>query len=298
MLSAQHLEQRRAGLGGSDAAAILGLSPWKTALEVWLEKTGQAPETEPTPAMYWGSVLEDVVAAEYAKRSGHKIQRRNLLQTHPRYPYLCGFLDRVAVANGNGPGVIECKTARALSEEWGEEGTDALPGQYYAQVLHYLAVTGYRWAEVPVLFLANRAFRIYRIAREEALIDELVETEATWWQRHIIDGIQPEGDWDHPGASALLDKLYPGTNGETLTLPEEAIHWHAVAEQSAALERQYRASKEAATAHLKALMGEAAVGKIPGLEGGYTRKEVRRKGFEAPPCTYIDFKFRKKIAGD
>jgi putative phage-type endonuclease len=252
MLTEQQLEARRAGLGGSDVAAILGMSPWRTPLDVWLEKTGQAQRPKETPAMYWGIVLEDTVANEYAKRTGYKIQRRNKILAHKAYPVMRALLDRVIISHPDGPGVLECKTARHLSDEWGDAGTDNVPNPYLLQVAHYLAVTGYAWAELPVLFLANREFRIYRFHRDDELIQSLVELETQWWRDHIEANIPPD-----PTTTADLIKRYPRSNGTTAVASQEAVNaWQQLKEIKAQISELEKA-KEKAENTLKKEMGEA-----------------------------------------
>ena len=92
------LLDRRKGIGGSDVAAIMGLNKWKSAYQIWLEKTGQVglSESDSEPA-YWGTVLEEVVAKEFAVRTGKKVRRRNQVFEHPEYPFLRANIDRDVV---------------------------------------------------------------------------------------------------------------------------------------------------------------------------------------------------------
>ncbi len=183
---------RTRGIGGSDAAAILGLSPWRTPLEVYLEKIGERQPQPDTAATYWGRVLEDVVAEEYARRTGAKLRRVNRTLAHPDHPVILANLDREIVAHERGPGVLEVKTAARRSDDWGEEGTDEIPEHYLAQVQHYLGVTGRRWADVAVLFLGERLFRIYRIHRDDELVGALFEEELRFWREHVEPRVPPE----------------------------------------------------------------------------------------------------------
>ena len=105
MLTQQQRTDRMSGLGGSDIAAILGVSPYKTAVDVWLEKTGRAVNDNigNENAVYWGNVLEDVVAKEYSKRNGVKIQRVNRTIRHSDKPFMLANIDRACVVNNKAP---------------------------------------------------------------------------------------------------------------------------------------------------------------------------------------------------
>ena len=112
------LSIRRKGIGGSDAAKVLGLSKWGGPLTVFLDKTGRLPmeDDEPSEAAYWGTTLEDVVAREFSKRTGLRVQRRNAMFHHPDHPWMIANVDRVIVGSNRG---LECKTVSAFkADEW------------------------------------------------------------------------------------------------------------------------------------------------------------------------------------
>ena len=125
----EFLEARQSGLGGSDIAAILGMSKWDTPYGIYRSKTEPIPDedTEEHEYQYWGHVLEDVVAKEYQKRTGNKVQRVNVQMQHPDYPFMQANIDR-AVVNPDIAGnvrwkdgrlttdrLLECKTANAFA---------------------------------------------------------------------------------------------------------------------------------------------------------------------------------------
>ena len=136
------LKLRNKGLGGSDAGIIVGVNPWKSPYQLWLEKTGQVePENiSEKEAVYWGTQLEDMVAREFTKRTGKKVQRHGMLES-VAYPFLLANVDRLVVGEDAG---LECKTTSAFKyKDW--EG-DNVPDSYYVQCQHYMMVTGLpRW---------------------------------------------------------------------------------------------------------------------------------------------------------
>ncbi len=138
------LNVRKGGIGSSDAGAAVGLNPYKSQLELWMEKTGRdgnLPKTDPndeTSPMYWGTLLEPIVAAHYCKRTGHKVRRINAVLQHPRYPWMLANLDREVVGAPDVQ-ILECKTAGINGARLWKDG---VPEYVQLQVMHQLAVTG------------------------------------------------------------------------------------------------------------------------------------------------------------
>lgn len=183
------LAERSQGLGGTDAAPALGLSPWKTPFELYQEKIGEAPAQETTERMRLGTRLEQVIADEYEHRTGRTLHRVNRSLQHKEHPWMRASLDRRIVGE---QALVECKsvgTYAAKSDEWGPEGTDAVPVPYLLQVMHYLAVTGYERGELAALVGGNE-LRIYVIRRDDQLIDSMIAREAAFWQR-VVDRDPP-----------------------------------------------------------------------------------------------------------
>ncbi|SIT91532.1 YqaJ viral recombinase family nuclease [Edaphobacillus lindanitolerans] len=205
------LQERRKGLGGSDAGVILGLNKWKSPFQLYLEKTGEYTEEVDNEFIYWGNQLEDMVAQEFAKRTGKKVRRNNRMLIHPEHDFMRANIDRVVVGER---AILECKTTSAWNaEQW--EGED-IPASYICQVQHYLAVTGYEKAYFAVLIGGNR-FVWKEIDRDDELIDIIIDREKHFWEEHVLAGVPPEIDGS-PAAGELLAKLYPEDDGETAML--------------------------------------------------------------------------------
>lgn len=177
-------EERRTGLGGSDAAAALGLSPWQTPYDLWEQKTGIAPPVEETEPMLWGKLLEDVIRREYARRTGHDVQPVKEMMRHPEHPWMFAHVDG-AVSNG---AILEVKTTRD-ARGWGEPGTSELPDHYLVQVHHYLAVANVQVCDVAVLF-GGQDLQLYQVERDAEIEQRLIDSEADFW-RHVIDAEPP-----------------------------------------------------------------------------------------------------------
>jgi len=148
------LAVRKQGIGSSDAAAAVGLNPYKSQLELWLEKTGRdtgLPKTDPDDEdspMYWGNVLEPIVAWHYSKRTKNKVRRINAVLQHPdpELPWMLANIDR-EVIGADDVQILECKTAGINGARLWKEG---VPEYVQLQVMHQLAVTGKQAADVAV----------------------------------------------------------------------------------------------------------------------------------------------------
>lgn len=210
----QWLAVRNRGIGSSDAAAAIGLSPYKSPLELWHEKTGriQVPDLSEKEAVFWGSTLEPVIANVYQERTGQKVRRVNAVLQHPEVPFMLANLDRSV----GGDGILEIKTAGYHSVSSWEE---TVPEAYQCQVLHQLAVSGKAWADVAVL-IAGQDFRIYRIERDDAKIADLIEQESRFWE-FVQRDTPPPPDGSESSARAL-SWMYPRDAGETVDFSEHS----------------------------------------------------------------------------
>jgi putative phage-type endonuclease len=188
------LKGRQAGIGGSEIAAIVGLSQYRTPTQVWESKVNPVEDEETSQPAYWGTVLEDVVAKEYAWRTGRKVQRLTSQMTHPDFNFAIANIDR-AVINPEISGnvrwkngrvttdrLLECKTANGfMAKQWGEAGTDGVPDAYLIQCQWYMGVTGASICDLAVL-IGGQDFRIYTILRDDDLINDLLLQGAAFWE--------------------------------------------------------------------------------------------------------------------
>lgn len=171
------LQIRKQGIGGSDAAAVLGYSSWQTPLEVYHEKISDHIDLEESNPAYWGKLLEPVVIREYAKREGKTVLKPEGIIRMKDHPFAQASLDGYT----DDGILVEAKTT-AYDDNWGHEGTDDIPTEYLIQVQHTMMVTGLKVANVPVLFTARREFRVYRdIEADPDLQAMMLEREAEFW---------------------------------------------------------------------------------------------------------------------
>jgi putative phage-type endonuclease len=276
-------ESRRQGIGGSDAPAILGLSPWKSPLALWAEKTGlvEAENIFDREYIEWGSILEEPIAAKYARVTRRCLidHGRHDIRFSPAYPFLHCTIDREIVdMDGRGSGSLSIKTATGFGREsWDED----VPLFAQIQLQHELIVRDWSWGSFAVL-IAGRKFLWCDTGRNERFCQFLLEQEASFWNG-VERGIPPEVD-PSDSTREILGRLYPKDSGQSIELPIEAIAWDeqltfAKAEIKAAEER-----KQDAENRLKAAIGAATIGLLPG-GGGYTWKASERKGYVVEPTT-------------
>jgi putative phage-type endonuclease len=183
------LRERKNYLGGSDLGAICGLNPYRTALDVYLDKTSDDISEETNAAMRWGNLLEDVVAKEYAEVTGQTIEIEPNTIYHPSMKFLGANIDRWV---GDKEYVLECKTAGfTRGKEWGEEGTDQIPESYLVQVAYYAAICAVPKVDIAVL-IGGQDFRIYTYERTKDLEDKLIKIACNFWHNHIEKRIPPK----------------------------------------------------------------------------------------------------------
>ena len=249
MTREEWLDARRTGIGGSDVAAILGLSPWKSPVMVYMDKIGESPDQEENEAMYWGNVLEDVVAKEFEKRTGMKVKRKNAIIRHADYPWMLANVDRLIIGQKAG---LECKTANEYAKDaW--DG-DKAPDVYILQCMHYMAVTGFKEWWIAVLIGGNK-FHFKKIERDEELITFLIEKESEFWKL-VENRTPPELDGSEASAN-LLKVMYPVSEPESaIDLPPDGAEWLDRYIRAKEAIEAAEAEKELAENQLKAMMQE------------------------------------------
>lgn len=292
-LTKAQLEERRTGVGGSDAATVLGINPYSTTYELYLDKLGEAPPEDADflkEARYWGSVLEQPVCDRYAEETGFKVQRANQLIRSKEHPFMIANIDRKVVGEEMRIG-FEAKTA-ARPDGWGDSGSDEIPPYIMCQVQHYLAVTGYDVWDLAVL-IGNRDYRTYRINPIQHIIDDLVEAEEEFWDR-VESKVAPEPQWQSAATTRLIKNLYPGTNGQVVRLPNVAQKYQAVLKDAQEQAKLFNGIIDGCKNRIAMLMGEAAIGLLPD-NSAYTRKKQKRKAFEVAETSFIATRHTTKL---
>lgn len=182
------LETRKLGIGGSDIGSLLGINKYKSAVDVWIDKTTGSSFTG-NRFTYWGQKLERIVAEEFAEKN-QEYEVEELEKTLKRGHALAN-IDRLLYHPKKGYGLLECKTTNAFNvKEW--DG-DTVPESYYAQVMHYLAVTGVQYAYIACLVGGND-YKEFYIERNEDECQFILETCENFWKDYVETLIPPPAD--------------------------------------------------------------------------------------------------------
>lgn len=266
------LEERKTGIGGSDAAVVCGMSPWKTPHQLYLEKRGELDDVDLSSLEHvrFGNLLEDVVAQEFAHRTGLSVRRAQQMKRHPKHSFMLANIDRKIEGKDE---LLEVKTTSEYnSDKWGDEGTDQVPEHYLMQAQHYLAVTGWDLAHMAVLIGGNR-MQTYQIGRNDDLIRSMIDLEGEFWEA-VQTGTPPDVDYAHPSTLEMLKRKYVGTNGVIIDLPRQALALHTERGQIREQIKELEARGKEIDGQLLDMVGFNAAGRLPEGQGAYRRKLI------------------------
>ena len=262
---AEWLTARRAGIGGTDIAAILNMSPYAGPLDVWMDKKGVSTPKIETPEMRWGKKLETAIRERYEEETGWAVTQPGL-QTHTLHPIMIGTPDGI-VDDGLGGRVLEIKTSR-WSQGWGDPGTDLIPPHYLMQCSHYMAVCDLDRCDVAAL-IGGSDFRVYHLRRDFEIESYLTETATAWWQRHIIED-RPPGIDGSDGAKKYLEYKYPRNTAPLKTATDDLNILLAELEAARCGSVAAELVKNAIENRIKDFIGDADV--VEGIIAGATWK--------------------------
>lgn len=263
----EQLERRKKGIGASDAAAILGMNPYQTPLEIWMQKKGLVESIE-TPAMKLGIRLEPVIAEMYQEETGLELLQSQTI-TYVKNPILFATPDRLIKGCRKG---LEIKTANArMEKQWGESGSDEIPQYYLIQCILCMAVTDLPEWDVATL-IGGQDFRIYNIQRDIEVENLIIEKLLEWWNIYIVEDKEPDIDSSKSCAEYLAIK-YP-RNFRPLKQADETTEQllSKLAEIQHHLE-SYEEQEEAVKNLLKNYIGDADG--VQGIVGKCTWKNTK-----------------------
>ena len=254
-IKTDNIEQWRAlrnrYIGGSDAAAVVGLNPFSSAYSLWAEKTDKIPPFEGNLATEVGTYLEEFVAKKFEQETGKKVRRENHSLINDKYPWAIANVDRVIVGENAG---LEIKTTSALNLKRFKNGE--YPENYYCQCVHYLAVTGKdRW--YLAVLIGNMDFNIYVIEQDQEEIASLMEAEKEFW-RFVQEKTPPPADGSQSTTEAIKT-IFKESTEETVDISafeSDLSQYMAIGETIADL----KGNREAIGNRIKSFMGTSAKG--------------------------------------
>ena len=211
-------KRRKEGIGGSDAASVLGLSPYKSSISVYMDKidevqVGNSYEDEVSYRMELGNKLKNFVANEFMLKTNKKVRNVNGILRNDKYPFALANIDRAIIGE---KAFLECKVTNSYSKKlWQKE----VPIYYQVQCYHYMAVTGATHCYIAVL-IGNEDLVIHKIERNEELINQIMDLEKSFWDKCVLGNSLPipDGSDDY---SKMLQSLYKDSTDEELILFEK-----------------------------------------------------------------------------
>lgn len=287
-------------IGGSDVAAILGISPYRNIGETWLEKVRAQEKLESDDATAdseienrftrWGKRHESVILDEYQDVTGFALDRPGLtLFRHPEFPFIGGTLDARAVTPHGDLRVVEAKTTDSFlqyrTQMWGADGSDEVPEHYLVQGMQYMIVTGLQLVDFAVL-IGGSDFRIFHVPYDAELAELMVAAQQDFWKK-VEKREPPPMDYRAKGAYELQRRIYNKMSGEVIAIaPDYRLDPSSptVAElfirhdDAVGAKERAEAEIEEAKAQLAAIAGNNALVQVAGTKLGIKRSP--RKAYE------------------
>lgn len=279
------LAERRTGIGGSDAAAILGLSPWVSAFQVWMDKTDSFDPPPPTPAMEWGLRLEPAVREAFEDATGLTVaspidgltwtQYRAAphVLRHPELPWMLVSLDGQILQDG---GVYEAKTASPWDDGWDGVEANVVPDHVVIQAQHSMAVRGASVCHGAVL-IGGKDFHTFRVARDEQFIADLIVAEGRWWETHVLGNTPPPIDGSTSTTEAIKTLFPESVADSEIDLPPAAhdliVEWTA----AKARKKTAELDEDGAANKLRVLLGDNETGRVDGIRAVTWKSHAQRR---------------------
>lgn len=257
------LDWRRKGIGSSDMAAILGVSPFKTALDVYLDKIGEAPDEPATLQQRIGLALEPGVLKLYAEETGREVVDTQMGVMHDQHAFLRATLDAV-MSDGKDHRVVEAKTVGGQrAGELGDEGSDQVPEHWLTQVHHQMLCVGDDCEVVDIAALVRGTeFRIFTVERDAEFVRLIVDAGREFWAR-VQERRPPEPSL--PADARHLPRIFGAGQGECELDPVTAEIVAGYEELGRDVERLrlHEAARKRMAAEIVAALGEHASGTLP-----------------------------------
>lgn len=244
-------ELRSHYIGGSDAAAVVGLNPFKSAYTLWADKTKQIPEFTGNLATEVGTYLEEFVAKKFSEETGKKVRRNNRSMINDKYPWAIANIDREIVGENAG---LEIKTTAEINLKRFKNGE--YPANYYCQCVHYMAVTGKDKWYLAVL-IGNREFKWFAIERDEDEINALMQSERDFWK--LVETKTPPAPDGSASTSETVNTIYPEANGNIVNLmayDDAMFQYISIAKQI----KELKATQDELANGIKVFMADSGAG--------------------------------------
>ncbi len=264
------LRIRKSYLTGTDAGAVCGMNPYKSAMQVYLDKISPEIEITDNEVMRLGRDLEDYVAGRFAEATGKKVRKSNAMYVSDEHPFMMANVDRLVVGERAG---LECKTASPYTADRWKDGN--VPEWYYLQCQHYMKVLEMdRWYLAVLIF--GKGFRYTCLERDEEMLNDLVSIERDFWENHVQAKVLPSPDGSK-NADELIQKYFHRREGVVtrMTGMDEQITRR---NELAGLIKKMQAEQKTIEQELKMYLGnaKAQIGLSDRYRVAWTEYETRR----------------------
>lgn len=247
------LEWRKKGIGGSDVAAICGLSRYKSALAVYLDKIGELPPVEDNPKMAAGRRLEPFIADWFTEETGIRVMQQHSIFQHKDHPFMLANIDRWVIGQNAG---LEIKnTSEYNRSDWFDGANETIPTEYMLQANHYMAILGAERWYVAVL-IGGWDFQYRIIERDEDLIRNLTTIERVFWEEHVMTKTPPDVT---ASDSDLIDYMHPQSLPQSMEISEAYYDLVKRLIDTKAVLKRAETEHEEAKNKVKAIMGDNEV---------------------------------------
>ena len=264
------LKLRSQYIGGSDAAAVVGLNAFSSPYSLWAEKTGRTPGFAGNLATEVGTYLEEFVAQKFAQETGKKVRKCNQSFLNSEYPFAIANIDREIIGEDAG---LEIKTTDSLNLKKFKGGE--YPANYYAQMVHYMAVTGKQRWYLAVL-IGNKEFKWFTIERDEDEINALMTAEADFWE--LVKTDTPPAVDGTAATTEAIKTIYAESDDSICDLTAFSANLRQYIELKKQIKELETIAEEAAN-KIKEFMGESGGGECDGFKVSW--KSQTRSTFDS-----------------
>ena len=266
--------RKHLGIGGSEAASIIGFNPYSSAFAVYWNKVSEdVEERHISEAMRQGSDLEDYVAKRFCEATGKEVKRNSNMLQSKEYPFMLADVDRFIVGEN---AILECKCS--LNRDlYSYENAANIPAYHLVQCLHYMAVVGADKAYLATL-VYGKDFHIVEINRQdfESDIKALIETEKRFWEENVLKKLPPLPDGTESSTQAIA-RQFPLASDETEKVDlskysSQLRHLSELKQEIAKLTDE----KTGIENLIKQTLGEAPIGECEGYKISWKNRESTR----------------------
>jgi putative phage-type endonuclease len=280
-VNAEHLDHdewlriRTKGMGGSDVANIIGVpGAFGSPLSTYMSKIGEPDDQGFSEVMQWGSVLEEPIRQEYARRTGYPVTLVDATLHTPDAPHRRANTDGFVQIDGEW-GILEIKNVGFTAHEWAD---DRVPPKYYSQVQWYMFITGLKFARVVALVGGQQMIERH-VDFDSEFVDAMVEDCETFWNEHVLKNVPPKST-GNPRCADALKKLHPPKDDEPIVELDDHEQLLDLWLEYSQHEKEFKKLKDQTSNKIFELVGKSKKATFKG-KSVVSHSITRRKSFDS-----------------